>query len=92
MPKRQPVELMGASGDHRLRQQTRHPHQVVRGGDQIAGQLGASQPAVACSSEPADRFQPAKHFFNGLFTNDKFCWSRAAALRLKWWRRAYRDR
>ena len=34
----------------------------------------------------------AKEGLNGLFTNDKFCWSRPARLHLKWLHRAYRDR
>src|SRR4051794_40618347 len=46
--------------------QTRDPHEVVRGGDEVPSQLGAGQPAVARSSEAADRLQPAKHFLDAL--------------------------
>jgi hypothetical protein len=42
---------------------------------------------------PVERlFAEAVGMLNGLFTNDKFCWSRQARLHLTWWRRAYRDR
>ncbi len=75
-----------------LRQQPRQAYHVVRGGDQVARKLGACQAAVARAPEAADRLQPAKDFLNGLFTNDKFCWSRPAKLRLKARRGAYRDR
>src|SRR6266508_5419420 len=66
--------------------------QVVCGSYEVAGELRPLQPDEARPSESPDRFHPAEDLFNGLFTNDKFCWSRQASLRLKWWRRAYRDR
>jgi hypothetical protein len=81
-----------ASGRRRVCQQPRHAHQVVRAGHQIARQLRPSQSAVTRPTEATDRLQPAKYLLNGLFTNDKFCWSRPARLYLKWWHRAYRDR
>jgi hypothetical protein len=37
-------------------------------------------------------FQVAKHFFNGLITNDKFCMSRVVQLKLTWSRRPLRCR
>ena len=74
------------------RQQSDHTDKVVRSCHEVAGQLSPCQTVVARASEPANRLHPAKDLFNGLFTNDKFCWSRPAKLRLKWWHRAYRDR
>jgi hypothetical protein len=83
---------MGTSGDDWLAHQACYAHQVVGGGHQVARQLGPRQAAVARSSEAAHFLQPAEDLLNGLFTNDKFCWSRPARLDLKWWHRAYRDR
>jgi hypothetical protein len=37
-------------------------------------------------------FEIAKHFFNGLITNDKFCLTRRGQLQLTWWRRPLRLR
>src|SRR4051794_28950198 len=74
------------------REQAHHPHQVVGAADQVARHLGFVQADIACPAEATRRFQPAKYLLNGLFTNDKFCCSRPARLRLKWWHRAYRDR
>ena len=70
--------------------QSSHSDKVVGGGDQVAGQSSPLQAAVARASEATHRFHPPEDFFNGLFTNDKFCWSRPARLHLKWWHRAYR--
>ena len=87
-----PVRRVGASGECWHRRQPGQPDQVVGGGHQIAREVHPLQPAVARLTQAADRFHPAEDFLNGLFTNDKFCWSRPARLDLKWWHRAYRDR
>src|SRR5579859_6574911 len=81
-----------SSGGAWLAHQACHAHQVVGGRHEVARQLGARQAAVARSAEAAHFLQPAEDLLNGLFTNDKFCWSRPARLDLKWWHRAYRDR
>jgi hypothetical protein len=80
--------LAGQCGRH----QSRHADQVVRGSYEVPRELRSRQPDVARASEPTDCLHPTKDFLNGLFTNDKFCWSRPARLDLKWWHRAYRDR
>jgi len=74
------------------RRQPRHAHQVVRRRHEITRQLGAGESPVARPAEATDGLHPPEYLFNGLFTNDKFCWSRPARLHLKWWHRAYRDR
>jgi hypothetical protein len=55
-----------ALAGHWLGQQPRHAHEVVRGGYQVARQLGASQAAITRPTKAADRFQPAKYFLNSL--------------------------
>jgi len=82
----------GSSGAAGQRRQASQTDQVVRCGHEIASEVDPLEPAVARLPKASDRFHPAEYFFNGLFTNDKFCWSRPAKLRLKWWHRAYRDR
>ena len=37
-------------------------------------------------------FKPAKKEFNGIVTNDKFCWSRNANLKLTHWRMSLKMR
>jgi hypothetical protein len=86
-----PAPTWISSGDW-LAHQACYAHQVVGGRHEVARQLSARQAAVARSAEAAHFLQPAEDLLNGLFTNDKFCWSRPASLRLNWWRRAYRDR
>ena len=86
------VHVLLTSGGGLDWQQPGESHQVVGGCDEIASQFGAGQTTEARPSEATNRFHPAKDLFSGLFTNDKFCWSRPAKLRLKWWHRAYRDR
>jgi hypothetical protein len=79
---------VGDSSCCRHGHQLDHPNKVVGGCDQVSGQSSLLQAAVTRPSEATHGFHPAEDLFNGLFTKDKFCWSRAATLRLKWWRRA----
>ena len=91
---RSAVQLMRhvAATSEFCRQQSCDPDQVVGGGDHVASQLCPRQVTKACPTKATHRLDPAKDLLNGLFTNDKFCWSRPARLHLKWWHRAYRDR
>jgi hypothetical protein len=79
------------AGDGR-RDQAYDADQVVGGGHEKDRQVCSLQAAEARATEPAHRLQSAEGLFNGLFANDKFCWSRPARLHLNWWHRAYRDR
>ncbi len=72
--------------------QSRDANQVVGGSHQITRQASSLQTQEPGAAEATHGLHPAKDLLNGLFTNDKFCWSRPARLHLKWWRRAYRDR
>jgi hypothetical protein len=49
-------------------------------------------PLLVAGSYPAELLQPVDGPLDGLNTNGKFCVSRAAVLRLTWWRRALRQR
>src|SRR2546428_6500015 len=82
----------GSSAEAAYRSQTHQPDEVVRGRYKVTREVHPLQTTKACFTERPYRFHPAEDFFNGLFTNDKFCWSRPARLHLKWWHRAYRDR
>jgi hypothetical protein len=42
--------------------------------------------------QPPELFGVAKVEFNGLITNDKFCFTREVRLKLTWWRRALKQR
>ena len=81
-------DFSGADGG--FAQQHRTPDGQHDAEQQPLGTLGAQHP-TELPLKPA-ALGITKQRLNGLFTNDKFCWSRPASLRLKWWRRAYRDR
>src|SRR4051794_12759725 len=48
------------------RHQVPHPHEVIGGRRERENPPDSFQPAMACLAERANRFDPAKHFFDAL--------------------------
>src|SRR5207302_1518208 len=82
MQSKTPAWRVRVSGERWHGSQPGQPHQVVCGGHQIARELHTLEPAVARLSKATDRFHPTEDFFNGLFTNDKFCETAELAARI----------
>src|SRR5438132_13956495 len=59
-----PGRRVRVSGERWHGCQAGQPHQVVRGGHQIAREVDTLEPAVACLAQAANRFHPAEDFFN----------------------------
>src|SRR5437763_5141376 len=57
-------EALRVSDGEWLVHEARHPHQVVRGRYQVAGQLSARQAAVARTSEAPHLLKPAEDFLD----------------------------